>query len=217
MDIRSESQYALVSVAVSAGDGVQYKTVPSHLAESAFLGTVADFIMKLMNCIHTASTTLVSGGSAGSVAVGLGGDRTSGIDGRYHGAPFHLSAAGTLSAQPTSLISTASNTVRKVLVTLGMSAIPPASSFALAGGTVQFVYGSAYNTSAGAVGSGGVSATFNKVPLPRASAGEIPLGWLNVYNSFAVSAGIADHMLITDYRETQGVHVSLIMAGLQQP
>lgn len=217
MDIRSEKLYALVSTAVSAGDGVQYKTVPGHLAASAFLDTMADFMAKSLNKITTASTTLASGGSAGAVAVGLGGDRTSGIQGTIHGIPFHLSAAGTMSASPTSLISTASNTIRKVLVTLGGLTVPPASSIGTASGSLGFVYGSAYATSAGAVTTGGQSAYFNLVPLPKASAGEIPLGWINVTNSFAVSAGLANHHLITDYRETQGVNLSLIMAGLIQP
>ena len=217
MDVRSESLYALVSTAVSASDGVQYKTVPAHVAASAFVATMAEFMQKMLNKITTASTTINSGGSAGSIAIGLGGDQVSGIDGLLQGVPFHLSATGTYSAQPTSLISTASTTIRKVLVTLGGITVPPVSSVGLGSGSVGFVYGSSYTVSANAVNSGGASAFFNKVPLPKASAGEIPLGWLNVYNSFAVSAGIDVTQMITDFRETQGVNLSLIMAGLVQP
>jgi hypothetical protein len=99
---------------------------------------------------------------------------------------------------------------------MSLSGFPVASSVAGAA-TLGFVLGSAFTTAASTVTSGGVSATFNMVPLPRASAHEIPVGWLNIPNSFAASAGIADHMMIVDYRETQGFNLSMIMAGVPQP
>ena len=215
--INTDILIAEVSAQVSALDGVTFD-VQAKPGASAFLGTFTEFMQKLASRITTPSTTLVSGGSTAAIAIALGTTApVSGIAGVFQGWPFQLSAAGNPSGSPTSLISTGSTTVRKVLVTLGMSALPVASSLALAGGTVQFVYGSDFATSAGAVASGGVSATFNKVPLPKPSAGEIPIGWLNVPNSFAVSAGISDDMLITDYRETQGFDFSAILGVVQQP
>ena len=188
MDLASERLYALVSAQASSVDGKLYNLVQT-VGTSAFLFTGAEMFQRMMNKITSPSATLISGGSAGAVAVTMTG-LPSGINGLFHNWPFSFSAAGALSAQPTSLISTASTNIRKVLVTLGMSAFTPQSSFALAGGTVQFVYGSVFTTSAGAVTSGGQSAYFNSVPLPKPSAGEIPLGWINVFNSFAVSAEI---------------------------
>jgi hypothetical protein len=207
---------ARVSATVSGLDGVTHDVMQQPGA-SAFLGTLAEAYQKLMSKIDSPSATLVSGGSVAAVALNMNAtDGASGIYGHFQGWPFRISAAGHLSGSPTSLISTASTTVRKVLVTLALSNLPVASSIALDAGTVQFVYGSAYDVTASSVLSGGVSATFNKVPLPKASAGEIPVGWLNVPNSHATSAGIADHMLITDYRETQGFDFSAIMA-INQP
>ena len=206
---------ARVSATVSSIDGVTHDVLQQPGA-SAFLGTLAEAYQKLMSKIDSPSATLISGGSTAAVAINVNTtDGASGIYGHFQGWPFRISAGGHLSASPTSLISTASTTVRKVLVTLALSNLPVASSIALGAGTVQFVYGSAYDTTASTVLSGGVSATFNKVPLPKASAGEIPIGWINVPNSHAVSAGIADHMLITDYRETQGFDFSAIMSIVQ--
>jgi hypothetical protein len=87
-DIRSYGLYATVSSTVSSVDGVPYKTVQPQV--SAFLMTMADFIQRTMNRIDTQSTTLVSGGSAGSVAVALGA-ATSGIQGSLQGVPFFVS------------------------------------------------------------------------------------------------------------------------------
>jgi hypothetical protein len=127
------------------------------------------------------------------------------------GVPFVLSAAGTLSGQPASAISTASNEIRKVLVCIGMSALG-GSSLALGGGTIQFTYGPAYRTSAGACTSGGQGASyFDYVALPKPSANEVPVGWLNVVNSFAASAGIINSCMMTDYRATQGLNFSAMM------
>lgn len=214
MDVRSEMIYGLASAAVSAGDGIAYKTTSPQ--PSAPLMTMAEMIRRLVTHLTVPSATLVSGGSAGAVGITVAG-LPSGVNGRIQGIPFSLSAAGILSAQLTSLASTGSTTIRKVLVTIGMSALPVASSLALAGGTVQFVYGSAYNTSSLAVGSGGQSAYFDLVPLPLASANEVPVGWINVYNSFATSAGIANHQLISDLRAVQGVNMSALLAGIPQP
>lgn len=219
MDVRTEKLFGNVSASVSAGDGIAYKFVGPEPITSAMpmLGTMAQWMQKMLNRITTPSTTLISGGSAGAVAVAFGTATPSGIAGTIQGWPFVISAAGTPSGSPTSLISTTSTMIRKVLVTLGMSALPVQSSLGLGGGTVQFVYGSAYTTSAGAVGSGGQSAYFDLVPLPVPSANEIPLGWINVYNSFATSAGIANTQMIVDYRATQGVDLSALLAGTPQP
>ena len=214
MDVRSEMLYGVVSAAASAGDGVTYKTLSPQ--PSAPLMTMVEMIRRMVTHLTVPSATLVSGGSAGAVGITVTG-LPSGVNGRIQGVPFSLSAAGILSAQPTSLVSTASTTIRKVLVTIGMSALPVASSLALGGGTVQFVYGSAFNTSAGVVTSGGQSAYFDLVPLPLASANEVPVGWLNITNSFAVSAGIANHQMICDLRMTQGINLSALLTGIPQP
>ena len=217
-DVRTEKLYTVVSGSVS---GVDNRAVAiAEINQSAFLGTLYDFMFKMMNRIGTASTTLASGGSAGAVEIGASGmgslSGLSGIAGVFQGIPFFLTGTAR-SAQPTSLISTGSTTIRKVLVGLGFSALPVASSLDETASTVLFVYGSAFSTSAGAVLSGGQSAFFNSVPLPKASAGMVAVGWLNVPNSFAVSAGISASMLITDHRETQGIHLSLIQGTVTQP
>ena len=214
MDVRSEMIYGVVSAAVSAGDGIAYKTVAPQ--PSAPLMTMAEMIRRMVTRLTVPSATLASGNSAGSIII-TGAGLPSGINGVFQGVPFSLSAAGAMSGAPTSLVSTTSTTIRKVLVTISMSALPVASSLALGGGSVTFVYGSAYSTSAGAVTSGGQSAYFDLVPLPLASANEVPVGWLNIYNSFATSAGLANHQMISDLRAVQGVNMSALLAGIPQP
>ena len=231
MDVQSERLFVLTSANVSAGDGIVYDYVGPQqpalqLSPINWTGngsvsnpmvTMLEFMRRCMTHILTPSATIASGGSAGAVAITFGAT-PSGYYGMFQGVPFQLSATGTLSAQPTSLISTASNQIRKVLVCIGMSALPVASSLALGGGTVQFEYGSAMTTSAGAVTSGGQGISyFDYVPLPFPSANEIPVGWLNVPNSFATSAGIINSCMFTDYRVTQGLNFSAMMLGVQQP
>jgi hypothetical protein len=58
---------------------------------------------------------------------------------------------------------------------------------------------------------------FDAVPLPMPSAGEIPVGWLNIPNSFATSAGINASHMITDYRAMQGLNLSAMLQGVPQP
>lgn len=228
--VRGDMVYAVVSSVVSAGDGVTYEvTIPAPAPQSqptvvtgnatnvtAVSNPQVDMLEVLRRCftnITTPSTTIVSGGSAGSIALAFGTATPSGIAGMFQGVPFVISAAGTLSAQPASAISTASNQIRKVLVCIGMSALPVASSLGLGGGTVQFTYGPAVLTSAGACTSGGQGLSyFDYVPLPKASANEIPVGWLNVVNSFAASAGIINSCMMVDYRVTQGLNFSAMMA-----
>lgn len=233
MQVRGEQLYAMVSAAVSAGDGVTYDlmapqppALPLQPASATGVGSVSnpmldmlEFLRRSVTYITTPSTTIVSGTGASSVAITLGLVAPSGIQGMFQGWPFSVSAAGTLSGSPTSACSTTSGQIRKVLVTLGLSALPVASSMALNGGTVQFVYGSAFATSANAVTSGGQTISyFDYVPLPRPSAGEIPIGWINVVNSTLLSvAGIVNSCMITDYRATQGLNMSAMLQGLLQP
>lgn len=233
MQVQSEPLFVMVSGSVSAaGNEAPYDVLspqPPLLQGPpvAFIGgagvsnpqlTMLEFMRRCVTNITTPSTTIVSGGSAGSIALAFGTATPSGIAGMFQGVPFVLSAAGTISAQPTGAISTTSNQIRKVLVTLTMSALPVASSLALAGGAVGFEYGSAMTTSAGAVTSGGQGYSyFDYVPLPLPSANEIPVGWLNVVNSFSVSAGIINSCMFTDYRVTQGLNMSAMLQGLPQP
>ena len=227
-NVRGEPVYAVVSTLVSAGDGVGYEftapapaplTQPQTLDGRSGAGVSnpqIDLLEAFRRCftnITTPSTTIVSGGSAGSVALAFGTATPSGIAGMFQGVPFVLSAAGTLSGAPTSLVSTASNEIRKVLVCIGMSAVPVASSLALGGGTIQFTYGPAVRTSANACTSGGQGLSYwDYVPMPRPSANEVPVGWLNIPNSFATSAGIANSHMITDFRVTQGLNFSAMLA-----
>ena len=215
MDVRTEMLYGLASAAVSAGDGIPYKTLTPHPNDQPLM-SVAEMLRRLVTHVTSPSATIVSGGSAGAVGITMTG-LPSGINGMIQGVPFSLSYTGILSAQPTSLVSTASTTIRKVLVTITMSALPVASSLALGGGAVGFVYGSAFTTSAGVVLSGGQSAYFDLVPEPMASANEVPIGWLNITNSFATSAGIANHQMISDLRAVQGINLSGLLAGIPQP
>lgn len=216
MDVRSEVIYGLASAAVSGPDGVVYRTVAPQATP---LFTMAELLRRLNNRILSPSATLASGGSAGAVAITIPTTSPSGILGTVQGWPFSLSGTGTMSAQPTSLISTASTTIRKVLVTIGFSAFQSTmSSLAIGTGSVQFVYGSAVTTPAGAVTSGGQTASyFDAVPLPQASAHEVAVGWLNVPNSFSVSAGLVNSLMMTNFQATQGVNLSLILAGMPQP
>lgn len=233
MDVASEKLFAWVSAAVSAGDGLPYDYLgpqppPPPLASPgqalSFTGvagvsmpqiTMLELVRRLATNITTPSTSINSGASAAAIAVAFGTATPSGIAGQFQGVPFVLSAAGTLSGAPTSLISTTSNQIRKVLVTIGMSALAGQSSLALAGGSVQFVYGPAVVTSTNAVLSGGQELSyFDYVPLPQASANEVPVGWINVTNSFLVSTGIANHHMHSDLRVLQGLPLSAMMQGL---
>ena len=118
---------------------------------------------------------------------------------------------------PATNVSTTSAYIRKVLVGLTFSALPVASSINGDSANMVFVIGSVFATSAGAVLSGGQSPYFNSVPLPLTSAGMVKLGWINIPNSFAASAGISTSMLINDWRETQGIHLSSIQGTIFQP
>jgi len=214
----NEKIYAVVSGRVSAVDGVVHAT-GQIMGASAFLDTWLDLVRKVVNRITSPSATLTIGGSTGAVELTQGEalNGHSGVNGVYNGVPFHLSATGALSAGLLSNASTASTTIRKVLVTLALSQFPTGSTIASGGATLQFVYGSAYRVSAGIVSTGGASASFNLVPLPKPSAGEIPVGWLNIPNSFATSAAISAPMMIADYRELQGVNLSALMGTVVQP
>lgn len=232
MRVNNEPLYAMVSALISAGDGVVYDWVgaqPPPFPPSPFVFTggagvsnpqitMLEFMRRCMTNITTPSTTIVSGTGVPAIALAYGTATPSGIAGMFQGVPFVLSAAGTMSATLGSAASTASNQIRKVLVTIGMSAVPVASSLALAGGTVQFVIGSAMLTSAGAVTSGGQTYSyFDYVPLPAPSANEIPVGWLNIVNSYGSGGGIINSAMFTDFRVTQGLNMSAMLLGLVQP
>lgn len=210
----NEQLYALPSSTVSADDGRTFTTTAP--LPSSYLTTFMEVLRRSFTHITSPSATIISGGSAGAIAL-TGTGLPSGINGRFQGWPFSLSHAGTLSAQPVSTISTASNQIRRVLVTLGMSALSTVtSSLALGGGTLQFVYGRAFLTSAGAASNADAS-QFNTVPIPLPSAGEVPIGWLQIPNSFAASAGLANSNMKVDWRAIQGIDFSAIMPLVQQP
>ena len=218
MDLTSEKLYALVSAQASSVDGIAYDLTKT-VAASAFLGTMAEMFLKLMNRLTTPSCTLVSGGSAGTVAVAFPtvNSGNAGLEGLYQGVPFRISAAGTLSGDLGSLAITTSTTIRKVLVGLSLGDISGvASSIASTVGTLTFVVGSAYNVSvAGAASAGGVSAWFNQVPTPKHSAGLVPLGIINIPNS--TTSLISNAMMTFPLREIYGLNLSAIIETPAQP
>lgn len=218
MDLKTEKLYALVSAQASAVDGVTYDTM-SPVGTSAFLGTMAEMFLKLLNRVTSPSCTLVSGGSAGTVALAFPTvtSNDGGINGLYQGVPFRISATGTLSADLGSQASTTSMTIRKVLVGLSLGDVSGvASSIASTVGTLTFVIGSAYAVSvAGAASAGGVSAWFNQVPTPKHSAGLVPVGILNIPTS-TVSL-ISNAMMTFPLREIYGADLSAIIGNVTQP
>ena len=220
MNVTTDTLYATVSAQASAVDGVPYDVV-NKISTSAFLGTMAEFMLKMMNRITSISCTLVSGGSAGAVAVAFPTvtSNDGGINGLYHGVPFRISAAGTLSGQPDSAVSTTSMTIRRVLVGLSLGDISAvASSMASTVGTLTFVIGSAYAVSvANAASTGAVSAWFNQVPLPKHSAGLVPVGVINVPNSCTGSAGLSNTCLTFPLREIYGANLSALIGNPVQP
>lgn len=227
-DILSERMFAAVSAQVSAPDGLVVDTMTFHpptMAASNLMQTMAELWRRTFTHVLSPSATLISGGSAGAVALTVTTAGPSGIWGLCQGQPFFFSAAANaFSGQPLSAVSTASNQIRKVLVTLGISAFggsaPAASSLTLSsvGSVLQFVYGSAMLTSANAATSGGQGASyFDAVPLPLPSANEVPVGWLNIPNSFAASAGLAASHMFSDYRVFQGYNLSNILGTRIQP
>ena len=227
MDLRTEKVMAFVSSLVSAGDGIQYKTLAPQPPADTTLGAShaqilwLEMLRRSITYVASPSATLISGGSAGAIALGPSSGMTteSGFAGRFQGMPFYFSTvSGFMSGQPSSGVSTASNQIRKVLVTVPMSALP-VSTFAASGPVnLTFVIGSAFKTSANAATSGGQGVSyFDYVPLPTPSAGEIPVGWLNWPNSQAASASIQTSWMITDYRAVQGQNLSAMMTGMPQP
>jgi hypothetical protein len=181
---------------------------------------MAELWRRAFTHILSPSATLISGGSAGSVALNAATAGPSGIWGLCQGMPFFLSGVA-ISGAPISTVSTASNQIRKVLVTIPISAFGgsgPAGSSLAGTATLQFVYGSAMITSPPVATSGGQGASyFDMVPLPLPSANEVPVGWLNIPNSFATSASIAASHMYNDYRVLQGYNLSNILGIRIQP
>ena len=230
MDVRRTVVYGFVSAAVSAPDGVANRVLlpqPPGLQASALPGPVSaptfmwsEMLRRLITYVDAPSATVISGGSGGAVALAWGSQSgASGFFGHFQGVPFYFSGvSGAISGQPGSGVSTTSGQIRKVLVTVPMSALP-VSTFAASGpANLTFVIGSAMATSANAATSGGQGASyFDNVPLPVPSAGEIPIGWLNWPNSQAASASILTSWMITDYRVVQGLNLSALLQGTTQP
>lgn len=217
--ITSERLLALVSAQVSAENG-QVTNVGTQAAVSAFLGTIAEAMLKMTNRITSPSAGLVSGASAAGVAIAFGaaGSPTgSGLQGVYQGVPFNISAAGTISGQLGSNASTTSLTIRKVLVCLSLGDISAVtSSIASNVGTLTFIVGSVYNVSvANAASTGAVSAWFNQVPVPKHSAGLIAVGILNIHNSNVCS--VSNQMMTFPLREIYGFDMSAVIGQPVQP
>jgi len=219
--VNTERLLAEVSGQVSAIDGIPYTTYQNQV--SAFLGTFAEFMYKQTNCIYTPSAVMALGSDSttGEIAfqggVSVYGSAT--VAGVLQGWHFALSAASTGSAILCAAVATTSLTTRKVLCTLAFSSLvlPVASSIEIDEVILQFVYGSDFATSSMAASTGGVSAIYNQIPLPKPSAGEIPVGWINVPNSHADGSDVTLEMLITDWREIQGYNMSAILGTVQQP
>ena len=225
VDILRDTAFAAVSAQVSAGDGLAIDTMtfqPPAGGASNLAHTMAELWRRAFTHILSPSASIVSGGTAAAVALNFGATPL-GLWGLCQGQPFILSATGTLSGTPGSAASTASNQIRKVLVTFAIPAFggsgPATSSLASTAVTaLQFVYGSAMLTSANAATSGGQAVSyFDGVPLPLASANEVPVGWLNIPNSFGSGAGVNASHMYSDYRVFQGYNLSNILGTRQQP
>ena len=213
MDVRTERLYALTSARVSALDGIPNATLGPNTA--AFGMTFADLLHRLGNRITSPSALLSTGGSTAAVALRghSGGHGVPEVTGFLHGMPFYLTAIGSLSATPlASMVSLMSTAIRRILVTLAFNSALPLSTLSPTGGTIQFTYGATFRTTGSSVLTGSDSAAFVSAELPKPSANEIALGWINLHNSFPASGAITTSNLYVDYRATQGWNLSAIFA-----
>lgn len=240
MDVLRTNVYGVVSLAVSAGDGIPIDVLAAQppalvtglaaLASvpagaptglqgvSAPMQTWAEMLRRLFTHLNSPSAVISGGASGFAIHVVVPSTApTSGIQGMIQGVPFVIGAAANLVGTPTAAMSTTSNQIRKVLVTMAVSALPVQGGLNSANATVQFVYGSAMITSASVVNSGGAASYFDLVPLPLPSAGEVPVGWLNVPNNFPISAAISATMMWSDLRAIQGLNLSALLQGRMQP
>lgn len=217
--VNTERLIAQVSAQVSAIDGITYDTYLPQV--SSFLGTFAEFMFKMVNRIDSPSAAIVASDAGTSIAFVGGGvvAESAWVGGRFQGWPWAASASSSGSALLGSQASTTSTVARKVLVTIFFSGIslPVASSIDTTEIQVGFVYGSDFATGALAASTGGVSSIYNLIPLPKPSGGEIPVGWVNVPNSYTSGDAVLATMLITDWREIQGYDMSAILGTIQQP
>ena len=234
-NVRSEQLYALVSAAVSSVDGIQAKGV--QVKTSAFLGTMAEMLMKMNNRVLSPLTHIHNSAGTGisvimstvaSATLGTVLGASAGTLVLFHGVPYWITGSAAVSgAMAASLVSTGASQIRKVLVCLAMPS-SPASNFgdvlSYASGTaasnvyLNFVYGSAFGVSGQGSVSVGTDSAFDAVPLPKASANQIPLGWVNIVCSqtsavFAMSAA----SIRMDMRETQGINFNAFMSAIVQP
>jgi hypothetical protein len=225
MDILNDRAFAAVSALISAGDGLGIDTItfqPPLSAASNLMHSTAELWRRAFTHILSPSASVVSGTGVAAVALTFGATPL-GLFGMCQGQPFLISGTGLLSGTVGSAASTASNQIRKVLVTFAFPAFggsgPATSSLASTAVTaLQFVYGSAMVTSANAANSGGQGASyFDMVPLPLASANEVPVGWLNIPNSYGSGGGVAASYMFSDYRVFQGYNLSAIFATRVQP
>ena len=243
MNVRGEMIFANVSTAVSAGDGVQFDTllpqplpiptgkrgiVNSYTGEtsgaySAPMYDGLELIRRIFNRIDCPSAVVSVGGTSGNVFVAFTQTATSGIHGKIQGQPFVMSGASGMSGAMPSGASTTSAQIRKVLVTLGgfpstLPMAPDGAGMAVTSGTLGFVVGSAFATPAGSCVSGTQALSFfDLVPLPLASAGEVPLAWVNIVNSYGAASAVLASWIVNDLRAIQGINLSAMLAGRAQP
>lgn len=234
MNVNTTQLYALVSNTVSAIDGITNKTMEVKL--SAWLGTLAETIMKLNNRIMSPTVQMHGSDTYGiSVIVSIvtsavpgGFGNSAGTLVLFHGVPYFLVGSAAISgALIGSLASTGTTQIRKILVGFIMPSAPAsnmgfvlsyASGTAASNVRLGFVYGSAYKTqSAGSV-SVGTDSAFDAVPLPKASANMIAVGWLNIVacNTSTVLALSAASFRM-DLRQTQGANLAVFLSAIVQP
>jgi hypothetical protein len=234
MNLRSEKLYAYTSAAVSSIDGIAYKTTKLEL--SAYLGTMAEMLMKMNNRVLTPSNNLHLSNTPGiSVILSVMASANAGQFGAsmgslvlFHGVPYFIVQSAAISGALTmSLVSTGASQIRKVLVCLAMPSSVASNTGAVlsyASGTnasnvyLNFVYGSAFGVSGANSVSVGTDSAFDAVPLPKASANQIPIGWLNIVTGQTSAAGVLSAASVRmDMRETQGINFNLFMSAIAQP
>jgi len=183
----------------------------------AFLGTMAEAMMKQHNRIESVSSTLVSGTAGTGVAIA-----TAAVSGLYQGIPFKVSgAAAAISGTPGTALGSAMNTgttqIRKIGVALSLGDVSALTSgVVITAGTMTFVLGSTASTASLGAPLGSESA-FADIPTPKFGPGHIPVGILQIPNDHSSGDGLTAAMMTFNLREIYGYDFTKIIGTPVQP